>query len=99
MTIDLMENGNMTTFSASAPSQSLSVQGSFDMQKVTAEAIQYALSIFITHPSLMLNIGGNVDIQKSDAVTIEAPASSQTLEELLGGFGSLLDPGTQAGGT
>lgn len=93
--VDFAEKGNMTTFNISAPSQELSVQGSVNVKKATADAIAYTLGIVAIHPSFAINFGGDVSIEKTDAVKVEAPTSFQTIDQILGGFGDFL--GTDMG--
>ncbi len=82
-TIDMTEKGDMTTFAIAAPMESFSLQGAIDINKATAEKIAYALTILVMHPNFGVDLRGDVNIEKAAATTIEAPASFQTIDDLL----------------
>ena len=95
-TLDVMPNGDNTDFVFASPAQQLNLKGSFDfdIDSLDADNIAYMVSVLATHPDFSVALRGDVDIEKTDAAVIEAPASFQTIDELVGGFRDIL--GTQA---
>jgi|GEM_PF-4177716 len=95
-TIDIEEKGDVTEFVIAAPKQELHLNGSVDINKASANGVGYALMLFASHPSINLSVNGNVDVEKTDAVTIEAPSSFQTIDQLVGGFRDLVGSGAES---
>lgn len=55
------------------------------------------ISVLATHPDFSIALNGDVDVEKTDAAVIEAPASFQTIDELVGGFRDIMGTQTEAG--
>lgn len=91
--LDLTEKGDETVLSLSAPSQSFVMQASVDMNKATADHIAYLLTIVLSHPSFAFDLRGDINIEKAAVTPVEAPSSFQTIDQLLGGFSSIIGSG------
>lgn len=89
-TASLTEKGDTTVLTVSAPQEPLDLTVSVDMKKATSNSISYLFSLMLRHPSVSLDLNGDAQIEKTEPVVIEAPSSFETIDSLLGGFGSLL---------
>lgn len=89
-TASLVEKGDKTELVVSAPQEDLDLRMSLDMKKATSSSIAYLFTLMLRHPSVSLDLDGDAKIAKTDPIVIEAPASFETIDSLLGGFGSLL---------
>lgn len=94
-TMDTESKGDTTTLMVSVPSISFNLQLAVDMKTATANAIAYAMRIIASHSTFNAALDGDVEVNKTNAVAIEAPANYQTIDDLVGGFRDLVGAGAE----
>lgn len=82
-TLLVEEKGGKVVFSLLAPNQMLDVNGSFDLSSAGGDSFAYKLALVATHPEFSVNLLGDIDVTEIDAVSVEAPQSYQTIDDLV----------------
>lgn len=93
---DMKEEGKENTFTLSVPSSMLTVNGAVSIKSASKESLSYGLRIYAMQNSFAARLNGEVKIEKTEPITISAPSSFQTIDELMQGFGLLVGSGASS---